>query len=242
MPLKEAVRLVRFEKKDVELQIHLIPLSREVTIRCNTSDIACLEKIFLIKEYQMPFPTNPQIIVDAGANIGLATLYYSQEYPNAKIIAIEPERSNFNLLKKNCADLPNITLVEGALWNREGTLIIQDPKAEKWKFSVTEPLPTSSSTTEEVQAMTIPGILRQIGTDRIDILKLDIEGSEYELFKNGAEDWLGAVDQIVIELHDRFRSGSAHAFYAAISRMSFVQENRGENIFIKLGDQSAGLP
>ena len=89
-----------------------------------------------------------------------------------------------------------------------------------------------------MSAVTIPGILREMDAARIDILKLDIEGAEYELFKTGAESWLGAIRQIVIELHDRYRPGCSQVFYAAIGRFPFAQEIRGENIFIKLGDES----
>lgn len=239
MPLRDAVKFVLSTGKEGEIQFHLKPSGREVTVRGRTSDTTVLKKIFLTKEYETPFPSNPRVIVDAGANIGLATLYYAQQYPDAKIIAIEPERSNFKVLQKNCAGMPNVILVEGALWGKEVKLVIEDPTAAKFAFSVTESQSTSSVLSEEMQAVTIPGIMRKFGLDRIDILKLDIEGAEYELFKEGAESWLGAIGQIVIELHDWKQPGSAQAFYAAVGRGSFTQANRGENIFIQLEGQKA---
>jgi FkbM family methyltransferase len=241
MPLKDASRLVRGEKSDQEIQFHLSASNRNVSIRGATSDITCLEKVFFAKEYDTPFPTDPEVIVDAGANIGLATLFFAQKYPKARIFSIEPERSNFEMLKKNCADLPNVTLFKGALWDKEAVLSIKDGNAEKWEFSVTESSPTSPSKPQEVQAVTIPKIMHMLGVNHIDILKLDIEGGEYGLFKNEAELWLQSVGQIIIELHDRFRPGCAHAFYAAVSRRYFVEEIRGENIFIKLEDNSERL-
>ena len=77
-----------------------------------------------------------------------------------------------------------------------------------------------------------PRTLKSIGGKAIDILKLDVEGAERELFNRGAEDWLGAVGQMIIELHDRFVPGCAYAFYSAIGRYPFVQEIEGKNIFI----------
>jgi hypothetical protein len=71
-----------------------------------------------------------------------------------------------------------------------------------------------------------------LGVEHIDILKLDIEGAERELFNLGAEAWLGAVGQIIIELHDRFVPGCAFAFYAKIANYPFVQSVRADNVFI----------
>jgi len=236
MTLKEASRFALAEGTDAELRFHLKLSGREVIMRGGTSDVPCFEKIFLGNEYETPFTTTPRVIVDAGANIGLATLYYSQVYPHAQIIAIEPEHSNFNMLKKNCFGIPNVTLVKGALWSEETQLVIKNRSADKWAFSVTELPCASSASCDEIEALTIPAILRKFAVGRIDILKLDIEGAEYELFEHGAELWLEAIGQIVIELHDRFRSGCAQAFYTAIGRMSFAQEIRGESVFIKLGE------
>jgi FkbM family methyltransferase len=237
--LDGAVRLARGEGKDREIQVHLRPTGRPVVLRGATSDITCLEKVFVHQDYKSPFPIDPRVIVDAGANIGMATLYFAQEYPKAKIIAIEPEPSNFKILEWNCAGLPNVVLVEGALWRESRALVIQDERAEKWAFSVAESATGAPAHSQQIKAVTIPGLLRDFGIERIDILKLDIEGAERELFAAGAESWLGSVGQIVIELHDRYQSGCARAFYAAVGRAPFAQEVRGENIFIKFADSDA---
>jgi FkbM family methyltransferase len=206
---------------------------QDVVFRRGNSDITCLEKVFRTQDYKTPFPTEAKVIVDAGANIGMATLYYSQVYPKAKIIAIEPESSNYKMLVKNCGNLPNVTLIEGALWSEERHLVIQNPNADEWAYSVAEIQSPSRSGLPEVRAVTVPGLMKSLGVDHIDILKLDIEGAEYELFNNGAQNWLGAVRQIVIELHDRIRPGCARSFYAAIGLRPFIQEIGGENTFIK---------
>jgi hypothetical protein len=76
--------------------------------------------------------------------------------------------------------------------------------------------------------------MTQFGHQRVDILKLDIEGAELELFGPGCEQWLPLVDILIVELHDRFRSGCSRAFYKAITNFNFRQEVRGENLFIRL--------
>lgn len=230
MPTRDALRLTFPKAKTRELGIYLTPIKRNIIVRRGTSDISCLQNVFLDQEYETPFRVDPKIIIDAGANIGMTTLFFSEKYPGARIVAIEPEASNFAILRKNCAGLPNVTLIHAALWPTEQALVIQDSSAEKWAFSVIEG--KNSTGSQPVKAITIPVLLRELGVKHIDILKLDIEGAERELFNTGAESWLGTVGQIIIELHDRFISGCASAFYAKITRYPFIQAIRADNIFV----------
>lgn len=233
MPLRDAVTIARSEGKAKLANVYLTPANRQIAIRLETSDVRCVEQVFLANEYQVPFPGTPRVIVDAGANIGMATLYFARKFPDAKVIAIEPEASNFALLQINCAGLENVTLIEGALWPTPGTLTIEDEHAEKWGISVVDasraPGPAAS-----VSAITIPEILKRFAIAEIDLLKLDIEGAERDLFLGSPQEWLGRVGMIAIELHDRYRPGCTQALYAALSGKEFAQEIRGENIFINL--------
>jgi FkbM family methyltransferase len=206
-------------------------LNRHVTIRPATSDLRCLRKVFVNNEYAIPFETNPRLIVDAGANIGLATLFFSGKFPGTKIIAIEPEPSNYDLLVRNCSGVTNVTLWNAAVWNTDTSLQIANPDADKWAFTV-EPGTLNGS---GIKALTIPQILAQSGHDTIDILKLDIEGTERELFQAGCEEWLPRVKMIILELHDRFVPGCSRAVYSKLCQVPFRQEIRGENIFVLLG-------
>ena len=79
-----------------EVNVSLRMINRCVIIRPGTSDLRCLGKVFGDREYAIPFEINPRLIVDAGANIGLVTLYFSGKFPAAKIIAIEPLRGRFD--------------------------------------------------------------------------------------------------------------------------------------------------
>jgi FkbM family methyltransferase len=239
MSMKEVIRVALTPKTAEGVRIHLSHFGRDVVFRRGTSDITCLEKVFRTQEYKTPFPTDAKVIVDAGANIGAATLYYSHMYPKAKIVAIEPESSNYEILAKNCRHLPNVTLIKGALWSQERRLEIQNPNGEKWQYTVAEVRSPTESGSEEIRAVTVPGIMKALRVDHIDILKVDIEGAECELFNSGAHAWIGAVGQIVIELHDRLRPGCARSFYAAVCLRPFVQETCGENVFIKFDDEIA---
>jgi FkbM family methyltransferase len=238
MPLRDAVTTARFAGKSRLAEVFLTPANRQIAIRLETSDIHCVEQVFLAKEYEVPFPGTPRVIVDAGANIGMATLYFARKFPDAKVIAIEPEPSNFALLKMNCAGLENVTLIEGALWPTPGTLIIEDEYAEKWGMRVTDAI-SMPGRAGSVSTITIPEILKRFEIAEIDLLKLDIEGSERDLFLGSPQNWLTRVGMIAIELHDRFRPGCSQALYAALSGRDFAQEIRGENIFIDLRSDNA---
>jgi FkbM family methyltransferase len=230
MPTSDALRLSMPKARPRELEIYLTPIKHSILLRRGSSDLSCLQNVFLDQEYTTPFQVDPRVIVDGGANIGMTTLFFSRKYPQAKIVAIEPESSNFEILKKNCRGLSNVILVHAALWPVDEDLVIHDPNIEKWAFSVTAK--KNGSRSEQVKAITIPSLLRQLGLQYIDILKLDIEGAERELFNEGAESWLGSVGQIIIELHDRIVYGCASAFYSKIAHYPFSQATRADNVFI----------
>ena len=113
---------------------------------------------------------------------------------------------------------------------------IDNRSTEAWTFSVSDEY-FSSDSSPRVHAITVPDILHRLNADRIDLLKIDIEGSELQLFSRGSEKWLSRVDFIVIELHDRFVSGCSRAFYSALASWQFSQELRGENVFVRVGEK-----
>jgi FkbM family methyltransferase len=236
----KVIGVCRITRTRSEFNLTLTPIGRRVTIRANTSDVKCLEKVFVDQEYLLPvhlnaeFDVQPKFIVSAGANIGMATLYFAHAFPDAKIVAIEPESSNFELLRRNCEGIKNIKLKKAALWPSEIKLQIADPNVTNWGFQVRP----ATAGTPTVEAITIPQILAESGADRIDLLKLDIEGAERELFSESCEDWLPKVGMIVIELHDRLTRGCSETFYSHMLRRQFVQENCGENIFLLLRNGS----
>ena len=208
---------------------------QRVHVRAGTSDFACFEKVLVEEEYADRSDLLPRVIVDAGANIGMTTLFYAQRFPHARILAIEPEESNFSMLKLNCGHLANVTLIQAALWGEAKELSLCDAQAEKWAFAVAEKSAGDSSM-PGIRGITIPEVLEMVAPNKIDILKLDIEGAELALFSANPQAWLPRVGRIVIELHDRFVDGCARTFYRAIAGFDYRQEVRGENIFIELGE------
>jgi FkbM family methyltransferase len=236
MKNSDAMRLALLEDSPRKIEVFLTTIGKRISLRGNTTDIACFQKVFLGNEYRLPYELSPRLIIDAGANVGMATLYFAARYPNATVVAIEPELGNFRMLQQNCAGLENAVLVQAALWPDNGKLKLNSSN-ESWAFSVSEI--DSSAASIEVSAVTIDDLLRRFNATKIDLLKLDIEGAELELFSRAAANWIDRVEHIAIELHDRLRPGCAQAFYSSLASREFLQEVKGENIFVRIMGASA---
>ena len=204
--------------------------SGPIYLRLKTSDLNAYDKVFLKHDYAFPVNGTPETIIDAGANIGFASVYFARQYPKARIIAIEPEASNFHLLERNVRPHKNITPLHAALWREDTTLDLVDPGIGHWGFQVAaNDGKEKQPRVEKVQALSIPTIMRRYGLDRIDIFKIDIEGAEKELFE-APEEWIDKVQTIMIETHDRMKPGCTDVFNKATAGFGSEQK-KGENIF-----------
>ena len=205
-------------------------------LRIPSSDVTTYRQVFIKREYEFNLKNTPEIIVDAGANIGLASIYFANKYPQAKIIAIEPEQSNFELLKENAAPYANIIPVQAAVWHKNEEVNLIDPGLGKWGF-MTEAMHTlechSGEACHTVMGMTIDKIVQDYDLERINILKVDIEGAEKEVFSD-ASSWLEKVDSIVIELHECMKPGCIQSFQTGTH--GFDSEWRqGERVYLSRG-------
>jgi len=204
-------------------------------VRFPSSDLQTFEQIFVRAWYDFLVKTQPRVIIDGGANIGLASIYFANKYPDAKIIAIEPEQNNFELLRENVAPYANIIPLQAALWHVNEELDLLDPGRGQWGFvtqhkKITQdPVQTQPGTLcHTVQAITIDRLMDEFALDRINILKIDIEGAEKEVFSHTAA-WIDKVDSVVIELYDALRPGCVDSFYNGSA--GFDQEWwQGENL------------
>ena len=131
-------------------------------------------------------------------------------YPNARIFAIEPEIENFHLLRENVKPYKNIRPIQAALWSKETRVDLRDKGLDLWGFQAEE------NPSGAVPAITLSGFLRQNSISQLDILKMDVEGAERELFA-GAPDWVSRVGTLMIELHDHFKDGCSETVYAAMA-------------------------
>ena len=202
----------------------------KIYLRSNSSDSLTFLEIFLTDEYLLNVPITPKFIVDLGANVGLASVYFANKYPNAKIVAVEPEDSNFSLLEKNLQEY-DVQSIKSGIWYRETFLKVVDSGYGEWGFRVEE----CENPNEGIKAITVQNILRDSDFDEIDILKIDIEGAERELFSENFEGWLPNVKVLIIEIHDYLGFyGASQSLFKAILKYDFSVYIKGESlVFIR---------
>jgi FkbM family methyltransferase len=197
--------------------------STKVLLRLGTTDVAAFEHVFIQNEYGFSFARQPSIIVDAGANVGMSAAYFSLRYPNAKIVAIEPEPSNFDILCKNAKLFTKIIPINAALWSHNGAVQLKDGGGGHWGTRVTE---ASARSEGSIRCVSLRALLEELRIDWVDLMKVDVEGAEYEIFEDSSS-WISRVGFICAELHDRFRPGCSRIFHAATAEFP-VKWRRGE--------------
>lgn len=198
-----------------------------IVLRPGTSDLQVFDSIFLDEEYGINgihHEFSPRFIIDAGANIGLSSLYFSHHFPQARIIAIEPEHSNFEILRQNTRHRPNIIPLNKALWSSQSLLKLQNPDARKFSFRFQQEIDENGTV---AHGISVSDLLDQFQAEDIGIIKIDVEGAEKDIFKSNT-DWLGKTQLIFIELHDRKQPGCTPAFYSAVAPHIKEQWVRGE--------------
>jgi len=188
--------------------VNLPELAHPISMRAGTSDLWVFDQIFLYKEMETDFGQDVAFIIDAGANIGLTSAYLANRFPNARILALEVDQQNFELLAANTRHYPLVTPLLKGLWHRRANLMIDNPEEYSWAFTVSEAVQKGSST---VDGISVADLLHDFGWERVDLLKMDIEGAELEVLSHGAEEWLVCVRVLAIEVHYK-RIGCWEAF------------------------------
>ncbi len=157
---------------------------------------ACYEEIFGHGIYAFEPETATPRIIDGGANIGVSVAYFKKMYPGSRIIAFEPDPHIFRILQTNVrtAGYEDVQLINKALWNSDTDIEFWNEGADAGRISRThdDTQPRKSS---------VPAVrLRPYLTERVDFLKLDIEGAEIEVLLDCA-DLLPNVRHLFVEYH-----------------------------------------
>jgi len=189
--------------------------------------------------YKTKIQTNQKVlIIDCGANIGLSAIWLATQFPKAIIFAIEPDLHNYELLKKNTSLYGNrINCLKGAVWNKSARLKIVNPNSGSAAFIVQEDnsfIEKSSHVDDNksIKAYTIDDICKIADCECPFIVKIDIEGSQKELFKNNTE-WVKNTNLICLELEDWLMpwQGTSQPFFSCVSKYPFEYLLGGESIF-----------
>lgn len=205
--------------------------ANKIFLRKDQSDPAIFEQVFCEQQYMFDYmdPQNVKFIIDAGGNIGLAAIYFASKYPNAKILSIEPDSGNFELLKKNTSSYPNVICKQSALWHKNEELHISNSEEFSASYMV-ESGADENHIQQTVPGITIDEIIKEYNLETISILKIDIEGSEKEIFEFNYNEWLPKTKVIITELHDWVKPGTSKVFFKTMSAFDWKTYIKGENI------------
>ena len=182
-------------------------------------------EIFEAEDYKADLGKPNPYILDVGAHIGMATIYFKTLYPEARIIAFEPNPGTAGLLRLNIKDngLKDVTIVEAAVWKEEGKMPLYiDTVSESpwtWGDSLIENLWSSKTppTPVMVKSVCLSSYLNQ----SIDLLKLDIEGAEEEVIRE-CGDKLSIVKNLILEYHGTPMTNPSNRFEEIVQILGSV--------------------
>lgn len=207
----------------VDLDIEGYPVS--LTLRPHYGDLAILYEVFAQCAYELDAtelpPQSVRCVIDAGANIGFASLFLAARYPNARIFAVEPHPDNFALLRANTASEPRILPVAACLTGTPGQEVFITTEGRGSHFQMNR-----AGEGVRVPGTTIEELIAEHGFETIDLLKIDIEGAEREVFANGA--FLARTRAIVAELHGSYDLDQFNADIGRWGMTARVSEFAGE--------------
>lgn len=172
--------------------------------RGRSSDMEVYRAIFIEREYEaVKLPDPPKLIFDLGANVGASSIYFLNRFPEARVVAVEPDANNFAQCQRNLAPYGSrAQAVQGAVWSHRTHLRIraEEPgQGREWAISVED---SPSAAEGSIPAWDLPSLLELVpGAQQIDLLKVDIEGGETKVFDSGSAAWMDRVRNICIELH-----------------------------------------
>jgi FkbM family methyltransferase len=215
-----------------------IPQFGRLTARRGDSDYDTIIEIFGYQEYKVPQSAQNRIfeqyqrilnagrmpvIIDAGANIGSSAIWFRTKYPKARVIAVEPESGNVEMLRQNVDGYSTISVVEAAIGSKSGFVSLVG--SEK-SWAVRTELSNSGC-----PIVTINQLLDMVPNGKPFLIKIDIEGFEKELF-SGNLGWIDQMFAIFIEPHDWMLPGeqTSRNFQRALGTGEFEIFVRGENL------------
>ena len=201
-----AIRVAdRFKIVSGERRVRPPGVEHRVTMRVGgSSDPLVFEQLFIDAELEglVRRVRDARTIMDLGANVGYASIIFLNAFPKANVLAVEPDPKNASLCRRNLAPYGNrVRLVEAAAWCRSCDLKLVRGAFADGKEWATQVRPAQPDEVADVKALDMPTLLQMCPQPVIDILKIDIEEAEAELFGEGTELWLNCVRNLCVEIH-----------------------------------------
>jgi FkbM family methyltransferase len=235
MPLFRRIGRGRVIRVRVRLGDQVVPWTAD-----NYADLGVLDEVYGSRVYDVAGLEAPTVILDVGAHVGASVLYLHQHFPEADIVAIEADPGNFRKLQANVGHLANVRLINAAAASTNGTMTFYASSGlDSWKSSTT-PL-NAWQTAIQVRSARLDDLIAEAGAGAPEILKIDIEGAEYDALCQFAG--LEHVDTILGEVHPQILGESGMAALRDVLRdfaTTIPEDVRADSTFIARRARAAG--
>jgi FkbM family methyltransferase len=231
---------IRFRALDLAIRSGLVPLPASINLSLSnsafplkmrtggSSDRLVLYQVFVEEEYSSLELADPEAILDLGANVGYSSAYFLSKYPTSRVVAVEPDPQNYLLCCRNLRAFGDrATVVHGAVWPERTGLVLVRGKfrdGNDWATQV-RPVNQAKGEASDVEGYDVATLMGMAGAIDIDLVKVDIEGSERELFASNTHKWLPHARNLAVELHG---DDCEAAFWQALSGYSYDRSGSGE--------------
>ena len=178
------------------------------------------------------------VVVDIGAGIGDFCIQAAYGNPNTIVYAFEPYAGSFNLLKRNLSKngIGNVRVFQTAIWHEDGDLKLDLSAGEPLQFSSVEPGKNESALPfDTVSALSLASFIKHENISRIDLLKLDCEGAEYDIFLSVPSKVLSLIDRIVMEYHEIDDQKNHHHLAGFLSEQGYQVRIKKNAVHDELG-------
>lgn len=195
----------------------------------NKDAVHILQEIFLKSIYNYEFQDSPKVIIDIGGHYGYFALYTSKKFKhNCTILSIEPSLSNIAKFKKNIEStgVKNVTLVEGALAGKNSQRDLYLSLSQN--HSLYQDYSTIRLGSESILCYSLKSLLEKYNLNRVDLMKIDCEGSEHEILMECDKETLSRINYLFIEMHP-----INHSDYSIPKTLKYLQENYFESLTSK---------
>lgn len=182
-------------------EVALRSLGPGIHLRSHTTDISVLAEVVVSDGYSAlsRVGAQPDTILDLGANTGIVARWLLHRFPHARLLAVEPDSGNAEMLRRNLENVKNRTSIVTAAAGARNRVVGLETESGEHGFRIVERADGESG----IDVLTVPELLETAGFERADLLKCDIEGAEDEVF-GSCEGWIKRIGSLVVECHQPY--------------------------------------
>jgi FkbM family methyltransferase len=206
MPIKS--RCPRLHERWITLRVARNGVRGTVVVS-DASELLTLKELLVEDEYELPATAAPKVILDLGANVGVATLLLRAHYPAATVVAVEPDPATFRKLVRNVSADPRVVTINAAIAPRRGRSSFAVDEMS-WSGKLTD---DDNAVGIRVETTTLDQLVEDFGLQQGDMVKMDIEGAEHDVIP--AARCLDRFSVLIGEVHP-IADGAAERLLAAL--------------------------